>query len=492
MKFIFATASLILVFFSLKIQAQVTYTSNGSCTSLSDPTCWTKSGSCKTSTPNAPMLSGTSDCPVAIIINHTINVPLDLNLGSHINLTINSTGTLNVGGNINIASKAVNTTININGGSLNGANALNINGGANLTINLTNSGKLAVAGALNVGNDVGLTVLGDKTGSFQVNALNIGQRSKINILSGGVLYVVKDVEYSGNNSEINVSGFFRTSGSIMITGGAGNELNVFDQGKVVIEGDLRVKGSSEITFGGTSQADIGGNILIEGNAKVIASGDAKVYVCGTYEKVTTQGGSFLECRLLPVEYSSFDVLFNPLSRLVKISWSTPKEWENSHFEIQRAVGKNLEFQTIGEITGKGWSDEEVYYLFEDESLPLFESQVYYRLRQVDFSGSSSLSKVLALKVPALPDAAGTWRAYPNPSKGQRIQIGLLDAQNYQKGKLSFQLNSTLVSTGIVQVHDQRELNEKLGNLSESLPNGMYVLDIYWDQQVQKIKLIISK
>jgi hypothetical protein len=489
---IFTAFSFLLLFSFLTVQAQVTYTSNGTCTSLTTGSCWTKTGDCNSS--STPPLSGTSACPVNIVINHTINVPLDLNLGSHVNLTVNATGTLNVGGNINIASKAVNTSINVNGGAVNVTGAMNIEGGADLTVNLINSGKFIVSGALNVGNDVIFTITGNNTSTLQANVLNIGQRSKINILSGGRLFVEKDVDYKGNNSELNVSGFFRTAGSVLITGGAGNELNALGNGIVIIGGNLEVRGTSEITFGGTSQVDIGGEIKVGGNAKVIATDKSVVYVCGAYSGVTNSGEGqiFAECRLLPVEYSSLELMYMSTSRSVKLSWATAKEWENSHFEIQRAVGKNLDFQTVGEVAGIGWSDMEVSYVFEDNSLPLYESQVFYRLKQVNFDGSYAISKVLAAKVPGMPEVAETWRAYPNPSNGQRVQVGLLNPLDYQSGKVAFRLNSALVSTGLVQVQDHLELNEKLGMLTDTLQNGLYVLEIQWGQQVQKIKLIIRK
>jgi hypothetical protein len=498
MKVFFAALSFILVFLVQNVHAQITYTSNGTCTSLTNGSCWTRelTGTCTTNL-DIPLLTGTEACPVNIVINHPIDVIGDLTLGSNVNLTVNAGGILNIGGSLSIAGSAKNTSINVSGGSINLTGNLNLNSGTNnvngktnLTINITNSGKFNVSGGMILDNDVILSITGDKTGSLNVNSLELNQRSEINILSGGRLLVNNNVEFKGQNSGINVSGLFKTSGSVLITGGVGNQLNALGDGKIEIGGNLVVGGTSNITFGGNSEIDIAGNIDISGNASVVASGTSSVYVCGSVDEKF--GGTVLDCRLLPVEYTALELSFHASSRSIKLSWATAKEWENSHFEIQRAVGINPDFQTIGEVAGIGWSDQEVKYIFEDTSLPLFETQVYYRLKQVDFDGTASLSKVLALKVTGMPDAAGTWRAYPNPSNGQRIQVGLLNAIDYQSGQLAFQLNSALVSTGLVQVQDQRELNEKLGILSETLPNGMYVLDIHWDQNIQKIKLIIRK
>jgi len=57
-------------------------------------------------------------------------------------------------------------------------------------------------------------------------------------------------------------------------------------------------------------------------------------------------------RTLPIEYLYFDSNYNSQVRTGELSWATAKEWENSHFEIERAVNNVREWKAIGEVS---WS-----------------------------------------------------------------------------------------------------------------------------------------
>ncbi|MCO6497288.1 MAG: T9SS type A sorting domain-containing protein [Chitinophagaceae bacterium] len=112
-------------------------------------------------------------------------------------------------------------------------------------------------------------------------------------------------------------------------------------------------------------------------------------------------------KIVPLKLISFDVMQEP-SGAVKATWRTANEMNNDYFELQRSAdGSNWE--AVARVKGAGTTNTGQSYSVKD--LYPLNGQSYYRLRQVDFDGKESMSKVKTLKI------AGTElsvRAYPNP------------------------------------------------------------------------------
>ncbi|MFC0261934.1 hypothetical protein [Fontibacter flavus] len=191
---------------------------------------------------------------------------------------------------------------------------------------------------------------------------------------------------------------------------------------------------------------------------------------------------------LPVLYEEYGVNFNHSSRSISFNWSTTKEWEASHFEIERAVS-GTQFEKIGEVKAAGWSDQLTEYLFEDKILPLTGGNLLYRLKQVDFNGDFEYSKVLSVRVPEMQFTSGVWRAFPNPTDGSSLRISLLDAGNYNQEPLTFRLIHPTAQTEAISVPSEKEMNEMLTDLSIRMPKGVFVVEIQWGQKVEHIKVL---
>lgn len=513
--FTILTMILLLTGVGMEGYSQVTYTTDGSGGWVRNPL----TGGCTTIT-NHPSLSPiqgseptfdnrgimtSPGCKISLVINHPVNYA-NLTIGPNVEIIVNEGGSLSISENLSIQGNTNLNSIISNGGEiLIEGNLIANNGGTQtdtkLNIGLFNGGTFEINGLLDLGNDVELIIDGDERelNPLKVNLFNIGQRSNVEILDLGGLLVTGDVDYRGNNSEINVYGFFRTEGSVLITGGNGNQLNVFDDAVVVIEKNLDVRGTSDITFGGTSQTDIGGDILVSGNSKVTATETAQVFVCGSTPPICKEGdkncqayelvdGQFNPCRLLPVEYSSLEAQFLNQSRSAKISWSTTKEWESSHFEIERAV-KGVEFVKIGEVNAAGWSDVLMQYTFEDTALPLGETNVLYRLKQVDLTGEYHYSKVLSVKTSGVQFTTGVWRAYPNPTLDNQLRISLLDRTQYDEEPITFRLVHPTAQSQAVVVKTEVEMNDQLSQMVARIPKGVFVVEIQWGQKIEHIKVL---
>jgi len=509
---IFKTIVILILFFSAehKIFGQVTYTSNGS-------NGWVRSVSpgCENSpaTPDFSNLRGTQDCPIEIIVNHVIDIA-NLNLGAYTTIKVNNEGILNITGNLTQIGQTAGN-INVEGGQVNvGGNFILSSGSTNgpktqLNVDLRSSGVFTVVGKLDLKNDSILEITGDGRSVIETGLLDLGQRAIINIKVGGGLKNFGETNYAGNNSEINVWGFFRT-GSLKVSGGSGKQLNTYDDAEVVIDGDLRVDGSGQIVLGGNSNVNIQGDVILNGrDDRLIIKDNAKVSVCGentqtdppptTVDKIflnecedpndCPNGGYYVSCNILPVNFLNFYQVFDEDQRNINIFWSTSMEWENSHFEVERSYGGINDFVSVGEISGRGWTDEVTEYNFQDDDLPLAGGNLFYRLKQVDFNGNYEYSEIVGVRLPTVQFTKGVWRAYPNPVIGSTLNIELMDISKYNDEKVALRVMSSTFSFSEMEFHDLYELNETVSSLFTKIPTGLYILEIKWGISVERIKVM---
>lgn len=99
---------------------------------------------------------------------------------------------------------------------------------------------------------------------------------------------------------------------------------------------------------------------------------------------------------LPVELTHFSATLQ--NAIVKLDWQTAMELDNSHFEIERSEN-GVDFTNIGIVHGSGNSLVIRNYQFMDIEFSNLNGIAYYRLKQVDFDGTTSLSEVLAIRMP---------------------------------------------------------------------------------------------
>ncbi|MCZ7554986.1 MAG: right-handed parallel beta-helix repeat-containing protein [Bacteroidia bacterium] len=124
-----------------------------------------------------------------------------------------------------------------------------------------------------------------------------------------------------------------------------------------------------------------------------------------------------ELGLIPVELRTFSAVLHDNGVLLR--WRTETETENFGFEVQRAVG-NAEFEVLGFEPGNGTAAEAREYTFLDtDALAVGSSRRRYRLRQIDFNGSSVLGPVIEVRSDGveLPLSLVSLAVWPNPASG---------------------------------------------------------------------------
>lgn len=115
--------------------------------------------------------------------------------------------------------------------------------------------------------------------------------------------------------------------------------------------------------------------------------------------------------IVPVELTSFTA--TSLSGKVVLNWSTATETNNSGFEIQRKVNNQDVWTTIGFKKGNGTTTQPQSYSFTDDISGLNATSITYRLKQVDFNGTSQYSNEVLVDDIA-PAKYSLSQNYPNP------------------------------------------------------------------------------
>lgn len=389
------------------------------------------------------------------------------NLGNLTSLNLNTGGVVNVSSNFNV-NKPNTGTINLNGGEM------EINGSLNIS---TNGGS--TFGTLNIS--------GNGTGkSITTNLISIGNNARLNVLDNGSLIVNGITRYNGNDAQINVSGYFKTL-ALEIAGGNGLQFNSSGSANVVVETDVTVGGTSQISFGGDSVVEIGGDFIINGTgANVIIGPDADVLVCGEPDVIIEDQ---VEGCILPVDYMYIESHYSKESNAAILIWATSKEWENSRFEIERSVGGIGDFVKVGEVQGMGWKDSITEYKYTDRNLPLTGGNIYYRLKQVDLNGEFSLSKVMSVTVQGVQFTEGVWRAYPNPIDNGPFRVSLLDRTQYQGEVITFKIIQPTAISRAVSAASENEMNEAISQMIRNVPKGVFVIELTWGQKIEHIKVL---
>lgn len=160
--------------------------------------------------------------------------------------------------------------------------------------------------------------------------------------------------------------------------------------------------------------------------------------------------------VLPVRWLDFKATQEDESVVLK--FSTAQEINNDRFDIERSEdGK--EFRVIGSVKGKGNSEVNSYYTFNDNEKA--EAKVFYRVKQVDYDGKSDYSKTISFD----PNAAIEPKVL-NDGNGHSILFGETQVNHTVK---VWGLNGQLIQ----QYNDINTESLKLSGLQ----NGMYLIEV---------------
>lgn len=150
---------------------------------------------------------------------------------------------------------------------------------------------------------------------------------------------------------------------------------------------------------------------------------------------------------------------------------------------------NEEWETVFTLRGAGNSNNEVDYIEYDYNAP--ESQLFYRLNQVDFDGKSELSEVVFVPKSENTDGKSEviFQTFPNPiEKGNRLNLVLenLDGKDLLLVLRDVNGKEIYVKPVFINADKQYEVME----ISQTIPAGQYIITATSDNSVYNSKLMV--
>lgn len=166
--------------------------------------------------------------------------------------------------------------------------------------------------------------------------------------------------------------------------------------------------------------------------------------------------------ILPIELVYFKAILE--AHTVTLQWQTATEQNNDFMAVERSMdGRN--YVEIGRVGGQGNSWEVHNYQLTDAQ-PLSGTN-YYRLRQVDYDGTATISAVVAIEVERI--TGNEWRLFPVPA-AESISLVLP-----QPSILPMTLKVFDTLGAQVLSHTAPKGSEKVDLQVGQLPHGQYIL-----------------
>ncbi len=191
---------------------------------------------------------------------------------------------------------------------------------------------------------------------------------------------------------------------------------------------------------------------------------------------------------LPVTLVSFTGKVNE-NRQTELNWQTAGEVDNNYFVVQRSLdGAN--FDDLDFVAGNGDTDALINYRFLDNQIPDMAGNLFYRLKQVDFSGSFEYSPIISVAVDRVPKLrTASWKFFPNPTNGDDFELTLIDPSVDRQNKFLFQILDTRGRNAHQQMLSiQDGVNWIRRKLTESA-DGVYILLITTSEKTDRFKVI---
>ena len=187
---------------------------------------------------------------------------------------------------------------------------------------------------------------------------------------------------------------------------------------------------------------------------------------------------------LPVELTSLTA--SEMANGVNLKWNTATEINNYGFEVQRKNGSSDVWNKITFVKGNGNSNSPKAYSFIDKNVN--SGKYYYRLKQIDFDGKSSFSKVVEINI-STPEAYKLNQNYPNPFN----PVTTIKYEIPKAGKVRlviFDMLGREVETIVNEYKEAGRYNVQFN--ANKFASGTYLYEIQTGNFVQVKKMILLK
>ena len=191
--------------------------------------------------------------------------------------------------------------------------------------------------------------------------------------------------------------------------------------------------------------------------------------------------------VLPVEW--VDVWGEQMGSYNQLDWLVSSEINVEKYIIERSVGNSFEFETIGEIPFEYSSSDVNAYSFKDFDIDGISEFANYRVKQIDYDGKFSFSKIVSIRMQANTKESLSFVMHPNPM----TDFTILRMDGFSGGlKLSlYDINGRILLEKNIDEIEETQLRE--GRYRFDIPNlrsGTYLLKMTDAYQSVSKKLII--
>lgn len=189
------------------------------------------------------------------------------------------------------------------------------------------------------------------------------------------------------------------------------------------------------------------------------------------------------CRLvlLPITLIKLEATYEE-NKGIFIEWATINEIDNDYFEIEHSITGDS-FKSIGKVEGFGNKESITEYKFLDTEFS--EGINYYRLKQVDFDGAFTYSKVLTATGKSL--TIQPIRVYPNPNNGTALSLQLLNTNQVLSVEV---FNMIGVSVYFSKGQESNKDNLQL-IFNPKLSKGIYVAKILTKEGISMERFVVE-
>lgn len=227
-----------------------------------------------------------------------------------------------------------------------------------------------------------------------------------------------------------------------------------------------------------------GYVYLSPSSENRGSNDVMYASCSTKVITYNDQNAFIKDFLnwLPIELTHFAAAMNN-NTTVHVTWETATETNNDYFTLYRSLD-GRDFEEITTVSGAGSSTEthsyEVYdNITECNTMPL--SPVYYKLKQTDYNGANTQSKIIVVNTNHSVDVFKIEKLY---NTDNNIYMELQFPNDNENTIRIYTLENQLV-------HTQSFSGKFFGTVELSgLDKGIYIVEYYNNNQKQSKKITI--
>jgi hypothetical protein len=186
---------------------------------------------------------------------------------------------------------------------------------------------------------------------------------------------------------------------------------------------------------------------------------------------------------LPIELTDFNATID--DGIVDLNWTTQSEVNNDFFTIERSKDA-VDFEMIVTVPGAGTSNEVLYYESTDDNPIMGVS--YYRLKQTDYDGQFTYSKIVAVK--NLQDL--NFNIMPNPTTERlTVTFGKVEGSTVFVMTPDYEAKIKIYNTEGKLVYKKKFDGTfyKFNIDVSQLPQGMYYVNLKANNQLYKANFL---